>query len=128
MTLPLARLRWRLYQGSWAVILGCLTLMWCSLAFSAQGSDQTQDNTELLAAQQIIQQQQGNQKAPSSSVAAAQQPQIANDLAEGQSIRSLPSLNAPVIDQANLLTEAQRQQIEQQIRQLYEAKKPRLRW
>ncbi|WP_119690402.1 TPM domain-containing protein [Acinetobacter soli] len=126
MTLPLARLRWRLYQGSWAVILGCLTLMWCSLAFSAQGSDQTQDNTELLAAQQIIQQQQGNQKAPSSSVAAAQQSQIANDLAEGQSIRSLPSLNAPVIDQANLLTEAQRQQIEQQIRRLYEAKKAQI--
>ncbi len=59
-------------------------------------------------------------------MATAQQPEIANDLAEGQSIRSLPSLNAPVIDQANLLTEAQRQQIEQQIRQLYEAKKAQI--
>ena len=35
---------------------------------------------------------------------AVSQPPIANDMAEGESIRALPTLNEPVIDQAHILS------------------------
>nr|WP_228146216.1 TPM domain-containing protein [Acinetobacter sp. ANC 4648] len=43
----------------------------------------------------------------------------ANDMADGESIRQLPTLNQPVIDQANVLSVAQKQDLEQRIRALY---------
>lgn len=55
--------------------------------------------------------------------ASAQQPQIANDMAEGQIQRDLPSLNEPVIDQANLLSPAEKQAISQRILNLHNAGK-----
>ena len=53
-------------------------------------------------------------KQPPSSV-----PQVANDMAEGQTERNIPTLNAPVIDQANILTATEKQNLEQQIRNIY---------
>ncbi|OTG81420.1 hypothetical protein B9T33_07070 [Acinetobacter sp. ANC 5054] len=55
-----------------------------------------------------------------------QQPQIANDMAEGESIRGLPTLNEPVIDQANLLTASEKQAISQKILQLHEQGKAQI--
>lgn len=55
--------------------------------------------------------------------ASAQQPQIANDMAEGQIQRDLPSLNEPVIDQANILSPAEKQQLSQRILNLHNAGK-----
>lgn len=49
-----------------------------------------------------------------------QQPSIANDMAYGESIRGLPTLNEPVVDQANLLSAAEKQAISQKILQLHE--------
>ena len=46
-------------------------------------------------------------------------PQVANDMAEGQTERNIPTLNAPVIDQANILTATEKQNLEQQIRNIY---------
>lgn len=46
-------------------------------------------------------------------------PQVANDMAEGQTERNIPALNAPVIDQANILTATEKQNLEQQIRSIY---------
>lgn len=46
-------------------------------------------------------------------------PQVANDMAEGQLTRDIPSLNQPVIDQANVLTAAEKQNLEQQIKDIY---------
>ncbi len=34
-------------------------------------------------------------------------------MADGESIRGLPTLNQPVIDQANILSEAEKQQLDQ---------------
>lgn len=48
-----------------------------------------------------------------------QQPKVANDMADGESIRQLPTLNSPVIDQANVLSADDKQKLEQQIRNLY---------
>ena len=53
-------------------------------------------------------------------------PQVANDLADGESIRSLPTLNEPVIDQANILTPAQKQQLSQRILQLHQQGKAQI--
>lgn len=46
-------------------------------------------------------------------------PQVANDMAEGELSRGIPSLNQPVIDQANLLSAAEKQNLEVQIRNIY---------
>lgn len=55
-----------------------------------------------------------------------QQPEIANDMAEGESIRGLPTLNEPVVDQANLLSAAEKQAISQKILQLHEQGKAQI--
>lgn len=55
-----------------------------------------------------------------------QQPQIANDIAEGESIRGLPTLNEPVVDQANLLSAAEKQTISRKILQLHEEGKAQI--
>ena len=41
-------------------------------------------------------------------------------MAEGQLQRDLPSLNEPIIDQANLLSATEKQQLSQRILKLYE--------
>ena len=43
---------------------------------------------------------------------------VQNDMGNGESIRQLPTLNTPVIDQANVLSEAEKQQLDQKIRSL----------
>lgn len=46
-------------------------------------------------------------------------PQVANDMAEGESTRNIPTLNQPVVDQAKVLSAAEKQNLEQQIRNIY---------
>ena len=46
-------------------------------------------------------------------------PQVANDMAAGENFRQLPTLNAPIIDQANILSASEKQQLENQIRKIY---------
>ena len=78
------------------------------------------DTEEVIVAREILQ-PKTNQNTPvqNTETAAASQPQIANDMAEGQFQRDLPSLNEPVIDQANLLSPAEKQQLSQRILKLY---------
>lgn len=78
------------------------------------------DTEEVIVAREILQ-PKNNQNTPAQNTetAAASQPQIANDMAEGQLQRDLPSLNEPVIDQANLLSPAEKQQLSQRILKLY---------
>lgn len=80
----------------------------------------TTDTEEVIVAREILQ-PKNNQNTPAQNTetAAASQPQIANDMAEGQFQRDLPSLNEPVIDQANLLSPAEKQQLSQRILKLY---------
>ncbi|WP_291354950.1 TPM domain-containing protein [Acinetobacter sp. UBA3106] len=86
------------------------------------------DNEEAVIVGKVIQEQQAanQQQIPSSAAEQAQQPQIANDMAEGESIRGLPTLNTPVVDQANLLTESQKQEISQRILNLHEQGKAQI--
>lgn len=82
------------------------------------------DTEEVIVAREILQ-PKNNQNTPAQNIetAAASQPQIANDMAEGQIQRDLPSLNEPVIDQANLLSPAEKQAISQRILNLHNAGK-----
>ncbi len=51
---------------------------------------------------------------------------VENDMADGESIRQLPTLNAPIIDQANILSPAEKSQLESQIRNLYDQGKAQI--
>ena len=84
------------------------------------------DTEEVIVAREILQNPAANNTARTQSdteVAPAQPPQIANDMAEGQIQRDLPSLNEPVIDQANILSPAEKQAISQRILNLHNAGK-----
>jgi len=78
------------------------------------------DTEEVIVAREILQPKNSNQNTQTQNTeTAASQPQIVNDMAEGQLQRDLPSLNEPVIDQANLLSPAEKQQLSQRILKLY---------
>lgn len=84
------------------------------------------DTEEVIVAREILQKPAvtNSQTAQTDTeVTPVQQPQITNDMAEGQIQRDLPSLNEPVIDQANLLSPAEKQAISQRILNLHNAGK-----
>lgn len=81
-----------------------------------------QETEEVIVAREVLQRQ--NQASPSSPSPAETEievasPQVANDMVEGQLQRDLPNMNEPVIDQANLLSPAEKQQLSQRILKLY---------
>ncbi|WP_368570974.1 YgcG family protein [Acinetobacter haemolyticus] len=88
------------------------------------------DQSDVLIAGKIIQEQQKNQS--STSTASNQTTQtpvsvdVANDMADGESIRGLPTLNQPVIDQAKILSPAEIQQLDQKILNLYQQGKAQI--
>lgn len=86
------------------------------------------DQGDVLIAGKIIQEQQRAQ--PSTSTANNQNTQtsieVANDMADGESIRGLPTLNQPVIDQAKILSPAEIQQLDQKILNLYQQGKAQI--
>ncbi|WP_413228039.1 TPM domain-containing protein [Acinetobacter terrestris] len=90
----------------------------------------TDDNTDAVVVGKIVQDQrqtsQNQTASKDNTETTVQSPQIANDMAEGESIRGLPTLNAPVVDQANLLTESQKQEISQRILALHEQGKAQI--
>ena len=51
---------------------------------------------------------------------------VAHDMADGESIRGLPTLNQPIIDQAKILTDVEIQQLNQKILSLYQQGKAQI--
>lgn len=106
----------------------------CLLTFSFHAWSKTAaaDDAEIAAAGKIIQNQQKSTQAKpavqesGAALASNPVPDIANDMADGESIRGLPTLNEPVIDQANLLSPAEKQSITQQILKLHESGKAQI--
>lgn len=47
-------------------------------------------------------------------------------MVEGESIRGLPTLNEPIVDQANLLTASEKQELSQRILNLHEQGKAQI--
>ncbi len=106
---------------------GLLLILGMGLTTPASAETATATDTEeVIVAREILQKQAvtNSQTAQTDTeVTPVQQPQITNDMAEGQIQRDLPSLNEPVIDQANLLSPAEKQAISQRILNLHNAGK-----
>lgn len=108
--------------------LPVLVIVFATLFFQhtvwAEGAT-TADQSDTIVATQIIQQQQNtisnNQKTETAPL-----PQVANDMADGESIRGLPTLNQPIVDQAKILSETETQQLNQKILALYQQGKAQI--
>ncbi|MGX5699138.1 TPM domain-containing protein [Acinetobacter kookii] len=114
-------------KSSLAIVLQLLVL-WCAIlssSFALSAEAAATDNEDAVIAGKIIQEQQQTQQQPSAQPE-VKQPQIANDMAEGESIRGLPTLNEPVVDQANLLNAGEKQEISQRILKLHEQGKAQI--
>ena len=83
------------------------------------------DTQQAVVMGQIIQPQGNNATRATAPTPTASQEAVANDLNEGET-RTLPSLNEPIVDQANLLNPAQKQQISQTILQLHQQGKAQI--
>ena len=117
------------------ILLFGLIMVQPSLAETATATDETE---ELMVAKKILQpdQSKANSSASNASnttstqdaqaTAQSQPLQVDNDLAEGQSIRQLPSLNAPVIDQAKVLSSSEKAELEQKILKLHQQAKAQI--
>ena len=104
------------------IFLSCMMLF----SFSAWSETATDESADVIVAGKIIQNQQ---KTPSSQQVKQEnfQPlQVENDLADGESIRELPTLNEPIIDQANSLSASEKQQISARILKLNEQAKAQI--
>ncbi|USA52370.1 TPM domain-containing protein [Acinetobacter sp. C32I] len=109
-------------------ILPVLSIVFATLLFQhtvwAEVATAT-DQSDLVVAGKIIQEQQKN-KPVASNTETPVLPKVANDMAEGESIRGLPTLNQPVIDQAKVLSDAEMQQLNQKILGLYQQGKAQI--
>ncbi|MCH7314049.1 TPM domain-containing protein [Acinetobacter sp. ANC 3882] len=106
-------------------LLPVLTIVFATLLFQhtvwAEVATAT-DQSDVVVAGKIIQEQQKNKTAAPTTQnnETPALPQVANDMAEGESIRGLPTLNQPIIDQAKILSDAETQQLNQKILSLYQ--------
>lgn len=114
----------RLSVRGLSILLLCCGVFISSLTWS-ESATATDEASDTAIAAKIIQNQQASQGSgrqqnlsptPSSSEVSEQ---VTPDLAEGE-LRGLPTLNEPVIDQSNILTAAQKQEISQRILALHE--------
>jgi uncharacterized protein len=104
-------------------LLVCFGMLFSSVTWS-EVATATDENAEAVVGKIIQNQQPPSQNQTATKANATEttvpSPQIANDMAEGESIRGLPTLNSPVVDQANILTESQKQEISQRILALHQ--------
>lgn len=110
------------------VLLLCCSMLMCSVTWS-EATTATDESAEAVVLGKIVKDQQTAQNQTSiqkNTEITPQQPKIANDMAEGESIRGLPTLNEPVVDQANLLSASQKQEISQRILKLHEEGKAQI--
>ena len=84
------------------------------------------DDSDLLVAGKIIQDQQKASSVEPTTKEDVQPLQVENDLADGQSIRSLPTLNEPVIDQAHILSVADKQRLNAELHALNDQAKAQI--
>lgn len=109
-------------------LLLCCSILMCSVTWS-EATTATDESAEAVVFGKIVKDQQTAQNQTSiqkNTETTSQQPKIVNDMAEGESIRGLPTLNEPVVDQANLLSASQKQEISQRILKLHEEGKAQI--
>lgn len=118
------RLKYPIQQATRFLLGALLCLIFCS--FNWAETPPTVDGSEdAVVIGQIIQQAKKGAQPLAPQQQAASSAQVANDLADGQ-MRQLPSLNTPVIDQANILSDSDKQALSQHILKLYEQGKAQI--
>jgi uncharacterized protein len=101
----------------------CLSsLTWAEVATATDGAEETVVAGKMIQGQQA----ESSNNVSSTNTDVVPQPPIANDMAEGESIRALPTLNEPVIDQAHILSAEDKQAIDQKIRALHDTGKAQI--
>ena len=109
-------------------LLLCCSILMCSVTWS-ETATATDETAEAVVLGKILKDQQATQDKTATQGNTAtppQQPKIANDMAEGESIRGLPTLNEPVVDQANLLSASEKQVLSQRIIKLHQEGKAQI--
>ncbi|WP_432612601.1 TPM domain-containing protein [Acinetobacter portensis] len=106
------------------MVLSCMMLF----SFSAWSETATaaDESADVIVAGKIIQNQQKVSNSQQVEQEKVQSLQVESDLADGESIRTLPTLNEPVIDQANILSASEKQQISARILKLNEQAKAQI--
>ncbi len=106
------------------MVLSCMMLF--SFSAWSETATATDESTDVIVAGKIIQNQQKTSNSQNVEQENVQPLQVENDLADGESIRTLPTLNEPVIDQANILSASEKQQISVRILKLNEQAKAQI--
>ncbi len=106
------------------IILSCMMLF--SFSAWSETATATDESTDVIVAGKIIQNQQKLANSQNVEQENVQPLQVENDLADGETIRTLPTLNEPVIDQANILSASEKQQISVRILKLNEQAKAQI--
>lgn len=116
------------FSYKWVVAFILSGLLCLSALTWAEVATATDSGAETVIAGKIIQGQQAesSNNVSSTNTDVVPQPPIANDMAEGESIRALPTLNEPVIDQAHILSAEDKQAIGQKIRALHDTGKAQI--
>ncbi len=106
------------------MVLSCMMLF--SFSAWSETATATDESTDVIVAGKIIQNQQKTSNSQNVEQENVQPLQVENDLADGETIRTLPTLNEPVIDQANILSASEKQQISARILKLNEQAKAQI--
>ena len=101
-------------------------MMLFSFSAWSETATATDESADVIVAGKIIQNQQKTANSQNVEQENVQPLQVENDLADGESIRTLPTLNEPVIDQANILSASEKQQISARILKLNEQAKAQI--
>nr|WP_279052257.1 TPM domain-containing protein [Acinetobacter tandoii] len=111
-------LKYPIQQAIRFLLGALLSLIFCSICWAEASSTVNHAEDAVVIGQVIQQAKKGTQPLDAEQMAASSV-QVANDLADGQ-MRKLPSLNTPIIDQANILSDSDKQALSQHILKLYE--------
>lgn len=118
------RLKHPIQQATRFLLGALLSLIFCSICWAEASSTVNHAEDAVVIGQVIQQAKKGTQPLDAEQMAASSV-QVANDLADGQ-MRKLPSLNTPIIDQANILSDSDKQALSQHILKLYEQGKAQI--
>ena len=117
-------LKYPIQQAIRFLLGALLSLIFCSICWAEASSTVNHAEDAVVIGQVIQQAKKGTQPLDAEQMAASSV-QVANDLADGQ-MRKLPSLNTPIIDQANILSDSDKQALSQHILKLYEQGKAQI--
>lgn len=120
------RLEWiRAILIAMLILISSFTMQF---TFAETATATADDMEDAVVIKKIIQpdQQQKSQNSNIEKPADIKPITVQSDLADGQSIRNIPTLNAPVIDQANILSATEKSQLENMILQLHQQGKAQI--